>query len=117
MTRRYLVTGSAGFIGSHLTRSLIDDGAEVLGIDDLSSASPSHSRNLGDPSYDFIRGDVVTGLREEAWPTRFQTEMLAGIFHLACPASPVDYAARQIATLRTLCRDGSVFGPRDTPRM
>lgn len=101
MTPHYVVTGSAGFIGSHLVKRLIDQGADVLGIDDLTGASPMHSATLEEPRYTFLQTDVCSGLREAEWPREFLDEPLAGIFHLACPASPVDYESRQIATLRT----------------
>ena len=98
--QRFLVTGSAGFIGSNLSRTLLDFGASVLGVDNLSSPSPLHAELLDRESYTFLEGDVTSSLRQESWPSDFAANNLNGIFHLASPASPTDYGAHQIATLR-----------------
>lgn len=90
---RYLVAGGAGFIGSHLCERLLDLGAEVVAVDNFVTGSRDNIRHLlGRPGFELIDHDIceplsVTG----AW---------AGIFNMACPASPVDYARLPIETLR-----------------
>jgi UDP-glucuronate decarboxylase len=90
--RRILVTGGAGFIGSHLCRRLLDLGHEVLAVDNFSSSS---RRNLEDllnmPRFEFIRHDVTFPLYVE----------VDQIYHLACPASPVHYQRDPVQTTKT----------------
>lgn len=89
---RVLVTGGAGFIGSHLCERLLEQGHEVLCLDNLFSGS---KRNiypfLGNPRFEFIRHDVTQPiLLEVDW-----------IYHLACPASPVHYQYNPVKTVKT----------------
>lgn len=97
---RYLVTGAAGFIGSNLCGHLLSSGAQVVGVDNLSSASGLHAGLLGSPRYTFVRADITKSLGQNKWPSEFSNQRIDGIFHLASPASPADYMANQIATLR-----------------
>jgi UDP-glucuronate decarboxylase len=96
--QRILVTGGAGFIGSHLCRRLLDLGHEVLAVDNFSSSS---RRNLDDllnmPRFELIRHDVTFPLYVE----------VDQIYHLACPASPVHYQRDPVQTTKT-CVVGSL---------
>ncbi|HYM49818.1 MAG TPA: UDP-glucuronic acid decarboxylase family protein [Candidatus Limnocylindrales bacterium] len=93
MTQRALVTGGAGFLGSHLCERLLRDGYEVLCVDNLVTGT---SRNLvhleGQPAFRLIRHNVSEHLEIEG--------PVDAILHFASPASPVDYAAHPIATLK-----------------
>jgi len=89
---RVLVTGGAGFIGSHLCESLLKQGDEVLCLDNLFSGS---KRNivpfLGNSSFEFIRHDIVQ-------PILLEPDL---IYNLACPASPVHYQHNPVKTVKT----------------
>jgi UDP-glucuronate decarboxylase len=77
-----LVTGAAGFVGSHLCDSLLERGYSVLALDDLSSGDASHLAHLrGNTMFTFMRRDITLPLPAEA-----RTAMR--IFNLACPAGP-----------------------------
>ena len=96
--KRVLVTGGAGFIGSHLCRRLLDLGHEVLAVDNLSSSSKRNIYDLLDePRFEFMRHDVTFPLYVE----------VDQIFHLACPASPVHYQRDPVQTTKT-CVVGSI---------
>ena len=89
---RVLVTGGAGFIGSHLCESLLQAGHEVLCLDNLFSGSMRNiSPFLSDRSFDFIRHDVVQ-------PILLEVDQ---IYNLACPASPVHYQVNPVKTVKT----------------
>ena len=99
---RVLVTGGAGFIGSHLTRRLLADGHEVTVLDDLSSSTGENLHEFERvPGFRFIEHDVIDAFDEVVGDIAFDR-----IYHLACPASPVHYQRDPIRTLRT-CVDGS----------
>jgi UDP-glucuronate decarboxylase len=89
---RILVTGGAGFIGSHLCRRLIDQGHEVLCVDNFFTGARD---NLGDllahPSFELMRHDVTVPLFVE----------VDQIYNLACPASPVHYQFDPVQTTKT----------------
>jgi UDP-glucuronate decarboxylase len=90
--RRVLVTGGAGFIGSHLCERLLHDGCEVLCIDNLYTGSRHNLRNLSShPSFEFSRHDVCFPLYVE----------VDQIYNLACPASPVHYQFDPVQTTKT----------------
>jgi dTDP-glucose 4,6-dehydratase len=94
---RVVVTGGAGFLGAHLCRTLLDHGVEVVCIDDLSSSAAAPNAALTTRTgFYFLRHDVCDPLPVNQIGTDFDT-----VFHLASPASPVDYLRRPIATLRT----------------
>ena len=90
--KRTLVAGGAGFIGAHLCRRLLDGGAEVLCVDDLSTGSENNIRELlGRPNFEFVRHDVVEPLFAE----------VSRVYNLACPASPVHYQRDPVKTMKT----------------
>ncbi len=90
--RRILVTGGAGFIGSHLVRRLLDEGNEVLVVDNFYSASRTNLADvLAHPQLEVVRHDVTFPLYVE----------VDEIYHLACPASPVFYQRDPVQTTKT----------------
>ena len=93
---RVLVTGGAGFIGSHLCARLVLEGAGVLVLDDLSTGRSAnlHSAARPGPGAGHLR------LTQRDVVTRFDIEC-AAIFHLACPASPAAYQRAPIDTVKT----------------
>lgn len=95
-----LVTGAAGFIGSHLTKQLLDDGHHVIGIDNLSSGQLSNITPLLDnQNFSFIKADVATNLLLD--------QKFDFIWHLACPASPPRYQEDPLQTIAT-CYQGTL---------
>ena len=89
---RILVTGGAGFIGSHLCDYLLNKGYDVLCLDNLFSGSKDNIRHLiGNPYFEFVRHDVIHPFFAE----------VDQIYHLACPASPVHYQYNPIKTIKT----------------
>ena len=92
LRRRVLVTGGAGFIGSHLIDRLIARGDEVLCVDNLFTGSKANVEHLhGHPRFEFLRHDVTFPLYVE----------VDEIYNLACPASPVHYQHDPIQTTKT----------------
>lgn len=90
--KRILITGGAGFLGSHLCDRLIGEGADVVGIDNFFSGSKDNIRHLfNDPYFEFIRHDIIHPLFIE----------VDQIYHLACPASPIHYQHNSIKTVKT----------------
>lgn len=89
---RVLVTGGAGFLGSHLCDRLIKDGNEVICVDNLFTGSKDNIRHLlGHPYFEFIRHDMIN-------PIYVECDM---IYNLACPASPKWYQKDPIYTFKT----------------
>ena len=89
---RILVTGGAGFLGSHLCDRLIDKGHEVLCLDNFYTGSKRNiSHLLSHPRFELIRHDVTFPLYVEA----------DAIYNLACPASPIHYQNDPVQTLKT----------------
>ena len=92
MKKRVLVTGGAGFIGTHLCRRLIAEDCEVICLDDLSSGFEANIKDLkGEAGFTFLNRDV----RE---PVDVEVDR---IYHLACPASPIYYQKDPVRTLTT----------------
>jgi UDP-glucuronate decarboxylase len=92
MRKRILVTGGAGFIGSHLCERLIDDGNEVLCLDNFFTGRKVNIAHLlSNPRFEEIRHDVIEPIRLE----------VDEIYNLACPASPVHYQYNPVKTIQT----------------
>jgi len=93
---RVLVTGAAGFLGSHLTDSLLAQGHEVLGVDSFITGSPENVAHLaGNPKFSLVKHDLAAGL-----PPAVAQGSFDRIFHMASPASPVGYVQHQVITLK-----------------
>ena len=89
---KVLLTGAAGFLGSHLSMKLIEQKHEVIAIDDLSTGSIKNIKHLvNDPNYSFIEHDVRIP---------YQVKVDA-ILNFACPASPVNYQKDPVRTIET----------------
>jgi len=87
-----LVTGGAGFIGSHLVEYLLAQGHEVLSLDNYFTGCKENLQHLKDhPRLELIRHDIVN-------PVMLEVEQ---IYHLACPASPVHYQYNPVKTIKT----------------
>ena len=93
---RVLVTGGAGFIGSHLCDRLINDGCDVICLDNYFTGSKNNVRHLiGNDRFELVRHDITSPYYAE----------VDNIFNLACPASPVNYQYNPVKTLKT-----SIYG-------
>ncbi|MCE2481767.1 MAG: SDR family oxidoreductase [Alphaproteobacteria bacterium] len=91
-TERTLVTGGAGFIGSHLCERLLAEGCDVICLDNMfTGAKANVAHLLGEPNFELIRHDVTEPLSLE----------VDRIFNLACPASPVHYQYDPVQTMKT----------------
>ena len=94
--KRILVTGGAGFIGSHLCERLVNEGHDVICLDNFYSGSKENVWHLiGKPNFELVRHDVINPYWAE----------VDEIYNLACPASPIYYQNDPIQTTKT-----SVFG-------
>ena len=92
MRNRVLITGGAGFLGSHLCERLLEEGNDVICADNLFTGSKDNIRHLmGNPYFEFIRHDVTNPLFVE----------VDEIYNLACPASPIHYQYDPIKTGKT----------------
>ena len=89
---RILVTGGAGFLGSHLCDRLLKDGHEVICIDNLFTGQKANIAHLlSNPNFEFVRHDIID-------PFKFEVDQ---IYNLACPASPPHYQYNPIKTIKT----------------
>lgn len=89
---RVLITGGAGFLGSHLSDRMLADGHEVVCIDNLFTGSKANIAHLlKNPNFEFVRHDVID-------PFKFEVDQ---IYNLACPASPPHYQYNPIKTTKT----------------
>ena len=90
--KRVLVTGGSGFIGSHLCTRLIDEGCDVLCLDNLYSGEKDNiSHLMSSPYFEFVRHDVTFPFYAE----------VDEIYNLACPASPIHYQRDPVQTTKT----------------
>jgi len=90
--KRILVTGGAGFIGSHLVDALLEQGHEVLCLDNFFTGDKGNvAQHLGNPLFEVVRHDVVE-------PILLEVDQ---IYNLACPASPVHYQFNPVKTVKT----------------
>jgi dTDP-glucose 4,6-dehydratase len=89
---RILVTGAAGFLGSHLTESLLADGHTVIGVDNLATGRLANLEHLqGEPRFSLLERDICQP---------FEPGQVDAIYNLASPASPSDYMRLGVETLR-----------------
>ncbi len=90
--KRILITGGAGFLGSHLCDRLLAEGEEVLCLDNFFTGNKDNIRHLlGNPHFECIRHDIINPIYME----------VDQIYNLACPASPVHYQVNPIKTIKT----------------
>ena len=95
---KVLVTGGAGFLGSHLCDKLLAAGDEVICLDNLYTGSKKNiAHNLSNTNFEFIRHDITE-------PIRLEVDQ---VYNLACPASPPHYQFNPVGTLKT-CVHGSI---------
>jgi UDP-glucuronate decarboxylase len=92
MGKQILITGGAGFLGSHLCEKLLKDGCEVLCVDNLFTGERNNIASLlSNPLFEFMRHDVTFPLYVE----------VDQIFNMACPASPIHYQYDPVQTTKT----------------
>jgi dTDP-glucose 4,6-dehydratase len=90
---RILISGAAGFLGSHLTDLLLTQGHEIIGVDNFITGKDDNIAHLkGKPKYTFIRQDVIEPFKIDGPVDR--------IYHMASPASPIGYVKHQVATMK-----------------
>jgi len=89
---RVVITGAAGFIGSHLAETLLDQGYEVIGIDNLATGSTANISHLQNRDFTFIKHDVTNYIYIDG--------AVDFVLHWASPASPIDYLELPIQTLK-----------------
>jgi dTDP-glucose 4,6-dehydratase len=92
MKKRALVTGAAGFLGSHLSEYLLDQGFSVVGMDNLLTGDLANIAHLTGRDFVFVKHDVTNYINVEG--------EVHWIFHFASPASPIDYLRVPIQTLK-----------------
>ncbi len=92
MAKRILITGGAGFIGSHLCERLLNEGNEVIALDNFHTGRKQNlSHLLSNPRFELIRHDITD-------PIKLEVDQ---IYNMACPASPVHYQSNPIKTIKT----------------
>jgi len=92
MSKRVVITGAAGFIGSHLAETLLDRGYRVVGIDNFLTGDPANIAHLKGRDFEFIEHNVSQFIHV-AGPVDY-------VMHWASPASPIDYLEHPIPTLK-----------------
>jgi dTDP-glucose 4,6-dehydratase len=90
--RRIVITGAAGFIGSHLSETLLDRGHSVIGIDNLLTGDMANIAHLANRDFLFIKHDITNYIHVEG--------PVHAVLHWASPASPIDYLELPIPTLK-----------------
>ncbi len=91
-SKRIVITGAAGFIGSHLSEALLDRGHSVIGIDNLLTGDTANIAHLANRDFTFIKHDVTNYIYVEG--------PVDAVLHWASPASPIDYLELPIPTLK-----------------
>jgi dTDP-glucose 4,6-dehydratase len=90
---RVLISGAAGFLGSHLADRFLADGHSVVGLDNFITGNPENIAHLmSEPRFEFVRHDIST--------YTYVSGPLDGVLHFASPASPIDYLDHPIPTLK-----------------
>ena len=90
--KRILITGGAGFIGSHLSEKLLNDGNDIICLDNFFTGSKNNIRHLiGNNRFELVRHDIINEYLAE----------VDQIYNLACPASPIHYQYNPIKTIKT----------------
>lgn len=90
--KKILVTGGAGFVGSHLCKKLLNEGNQVISLDNYFTGSKKNINHLiGNPNFELVRHDITIPYFAE----------VDEIYNLACPASPVHYQHNPIKTMKT----------------
>src|SRR6187401_3745767 len=92
MSKRVVITGAAGFIGSHLSEALLDRDYEVIGIDNLLTGDTANIAHLVNRDFTFIKHDITNYIYVEG--------PVDAVLHWASPASPIDYLELPIPTLK-----------------
>ena len=92
MTKRSLITGAAGFIGSHLADCLLAEGHEVIGMDNFITGDHDNLAHIEDPRFTLVEHNVTEEIRIDG--------PLDYVLHFASPASPIDYLELPIQTLK-----------------
>ncbi len=92
LIKRHLITGGAGFLGSHLVDKLMEDGDEVICVDNFYTGSKNNIKKwIANNKFELIRHDITKPLMAE----------VDNVWHLACPASPIHYQDNPIKTAKT----------------
>ena len=92
--KNIIVTGGAGFLGSHLCEYLIKKGEKVICIDNLFTGNLKNLENIKDhPNFEFIQHDIID-------PIFFDGREIDQIYNLACPASPIQYQINPVRTIK-----------------
>ena len=94
---RILISGAAGFLGSHLTDLLLSQGHSVVGVDNFATGRPGNVEHLqGRDDYRLVEADVIEPLDD----AQFGGGTFDRVYHMASPASPIGYVKQQVMTLK-----------------